>query len=393
MINSNLKPEIKPIQKVKNNVHVMHVVDKLSVSGSGIHGVTRAIERWIPRFDKKEFKFSICSLRTPEVASELFESQGIPVHFLSKSKFDPRILTSLLDLVRRERPHILHLHGYGATNFGRVVSLLTGIPNIIHEHVVIPNQPIYQTIADTILSPLSKKVIACSDPVKEFMISDRKVRPEKIETLFYGLPLAEFRPPPHDICENERLRLGLASDDKVVCNVGRLDTQKGQIFLLKAAVSILKEFPKTRFLIVGEGPDRSMLESITQQERISDQVIFTGFRQDVPTLLALSDIVAMPSLWEGLPISLVEAMNMRKPVVGTTAGGMGSAIRDGETGYIVPFKNVDLLAEKIIYLLKDSHLAQRMGEKGWEVCQNNYDISNSVQRLSEIYRELVDQNN
>lgn len=85
----------------------------------------------------------------------------------------------------------------------------------------------------------------------------------------------------------------------VVCTLGRLDTVKGQIYLLKAAVSILKELPQTRFLIVGDSPERAMLQSEAQQQGIAEQVIFTGFRQDIPAILALSDIVAIPSLYEG----------------------------------------------------------------------------------------------
>lgn len=290
----NIHGESQPIR-------VMHVIDKLSVSGSGIHGVARAIERWIPRFDPQQFQFSVCSLRVPELAGEILEREGIPVSFLSRGKLDPRTLTSLLSLIKHERPHILHLHGYGATNFGRIVSFLTGLPNIVHEHVVIPHQPFYQTIADTLLSPLTTKAIAVSKPVCDFIIHGRKVRPEKLETLIIGLPLAEFQAPEQNEVQMKRTHLGISPDDQVVCTVGRLDTQKGQIYLLKAAVEILNKFPKTRFLIVGDGPDLPMLQFVAQQEGIAERVIFTSFRKDIPALLAISNIVTIPSLWEGDP--------------------------------------------------------------------------------------------
>ncbi len=369
-------------------IHVMHVIDKLSVSGSGIHGVTKAIEWWIPRFDSREFQFSVCSLRHPEAAGEILQRKGIRVIFLSKGKFDPTTLTSLLALVKQEHPQILHLHGYGSTNFGRLVSLLTGLPNIVHEHAVLPHQPLYQTVADTLLSPLTTKAIAISEPVREFMLHQRQVKSEALETFFYGLPLAEFQAPkPHEIQEL-RIQLGISPSDRVVCTVARLDTVKGQIYLLKAAASILKELPTTRFLIVGDGPDRAMLQSVAQQEGIAERVTFTGFRKDIPALLALSDVVAIPSLYEGGPITLFEAMNLRKPVVATPVGLMGEVIRDGETGFLVPCQDVSLLAKKLLFLLKNPQLSQTMGEKGWEVCQK-YDISNSVQRLAKIYKELV----
>ncbi len=369
-------------------IRVMHIIDKLSVSGSGIHGVTRAIERWIPRFDPQQFQFSVCSLRSPEISGEIFEQQGTPIYFLSKGKFDPTTLTSLLKLIKQEKPHILHLHGYGAANFGRLASWLTGIPNIVHEHVIVQKQPLYQTVADQLLSPLITKAIAVSEPVQEFMISQRKIKPDKLETLIIGLPLAEFQIPKVDLVQQARQKLRILSDEQVIAVVGRLDTQKGQIYLLQAAVTILKELPKTRFLIVGDGPDMSMLKSFSQKEGIADRVIFTGFRENIPVLLAMADVAAIPSLHEGGPLTLFEAMNLYKPVVGTPVGLMPEVIQEGETGFVVPCKNVDMLAQRLIQILLNPQLAQSMGEKAWQVCQN-YDISKSVQRLDEIYRELV----
>jgi glycosyltransferase involved in cell wall biosynthesis len=364
----------------------MHVIDKLSVSGSGIHGITKAFERWIPRFDPREFHFSVCSLRAPESAGEILERNGIAVFFLSRSKFDPRTLTSLLALIRQEKPSILHLHGYGASNFGRVASVLTGLPNIVHEHSVLPKQPLYQTLADAILAPITTKALACSEPVREFMFHKRKLRKENVETLFYGIPLDEI--PKLDEIEGTRKELGILTGQPVVCTVGRLDTQKGQMYLLKAAVSILKEIPDARFIIVGEGPDLKKLKSIAQRDNILDKVIFTGLRDDVSCLLALSDVVAIPSLWEGGPLTLFEAMNMRRAVVGTPAGMMNQVIRDGENGFIVPFKNAELLAEKIITLLKNPLLANAMGERGWQICQQ-YSISVAVERLAKLYKQMA----
>jgi len=371
-----------------NSLFIMHVIDKLSVSGSGLHGVSKALERWLSDLRFQGFKFGIISLRAPEPAGEIFEKLGIHVHFLDKGKFDPTTYSALVSIIKKEKPDILHLHGYGATNFGRIASLFCKIPNIVHEHVYIPNQPLYQTIADTILSSLTTKAIACSKSVRDFMIKDRKISPDKVEILLYGLPLAQFQAPNIDKVHEVKNSLGIAPAHKIVCCVGRLqNSQKGQIFLLKAAALILKEFPRTHFLIVGDGPDLFKFQSVAKEEGVDKNIIFTGFRDDIPAILELSDIFAMPSLYEGFPIALVEAMNLRKPIVGFPANGIQEAITDGENGFLVPFGNIGLLAERIIYFLKNPKEAQDMGEKAWKVCQN-YDISFSVQRLGEIYKEL-----
>lgn len=378
---SDSRPGVAPIR-------VMHVIDKLSVSGSGIHGITKAIEWWVPRFNKKEFQFTICSLRTPEPAGEMLNQKGIPTFFLSKGKFDPSTLTSLLRLIHYESPHVLHLHGYGATNFGRLASLLTGIPNIVHEHAVLPKQPLYQTIADRLLSPLTTKALAVSKQVHDFMHSVRQESLKKIETLIIGIPLNEFQTPaPSQVLET-RTRLGIPPGQQVVTTIGRLDTQKGQTYLLKAAATILKTQPNTYFLMVGDGPNLAKLQAIAQAEGVADQVIFTGLRRDVPALLALSDVIAIPSIFEGGPLTLLEAMHLRKPVVGTPVGFMPELIKEGETGFLVPCHNATQLADKITFLLQNPQLAKAMGDRAREICQR-YDISHSQQRLGEIYRELA----
>lgn len=368
------------------SIHVMHIIDKLSVAGSGVHGVAKALEWWIPAFDPNKFRFSLCSLRSPEPAGEVFTKQGTPVHFLDKNKFDPTTIPALVSLIKREKPDIIHLHGYGATNFGRIASFFTGVPNIVHEHTVIDDQPLYQTIADTVLAPLTTTAIAISKPVYDFMVERRKLTPS--HTFFYGLPLDEFQAPAPAQVEQTRQALGIPSEESVVCNVGRLDTQKGQLYLLQAAVSVLKTLPNTRFLIVGEGPDRDMLETFAKENGIEQQVTFTGLRKDVPALLALSEVVAIPSLWEGGPITLFEAMNISKPVIGTPVGLMGNVIQEGETGFVVPKETSEPLAEKLIYLLQNPDKAKAMGAKGGEICQQ-YDISHSAGQLSTIYTDLA----
>ena len=375
-------------KQLENTIHIMHIVDKLSVSGSGIHGVSKALERWIPCFNSNQFRFSVCSLRAPEAAGDIFKNQGVPVFFLNRSKFDPRTLLALLRLIHREKPNILHLHGYGATNFGRLASLLSRTPNILHEHTIIDDQPFYQTIADFLLSPLTTKALAVSKPVSNFMIRQRKVKSSQLETLVIGLPLKAFQAPSSEIVTQLRLNLGIRPNEQVVCTVGRLDTQKGQIYLLEAADQILKNRPQTRFLIVGDGPDRASLEAETQRRGIRDRVIFTGLRNDVPALLALADVVAIPSLWEGGPLTLFEAMNLSKPIVCTPVGVIEDVVQDGVSASLVPIKNSEKLAEKLTLLLEDPELSKKMGEMAWQVCQH-YDLHYSAQRLSDIYYDLV----
>jgi glycosyltransferase involved in cell wall biosynthesis len=368
-------------------IRVMHVIDKLGVGGSSVHGITQLLAQSIPMFDPEQFEFTVCSLRQPEPAGDVLKKASVRLEYLGRSKFDPRTFFDLLALVKRKRPQILHLHGFGASSFGRLVSWITRIPNIVHEHLVFFRQPLYLTLADTVLSPLTTKALAVSKPVREYMVKSRKIAPGKLETFFCGVPLAQFKAPSPHAIKRERLRLGIAPDEKIVCTVGRLDTQKGQILLLRAAPLILAIMAHTRFLIVGDGPDLAMLESEARQLGIAQRVIFTGYRSDVATLIGMSDVFAIPSLYEGGPITLLEAMNLRKPVVGTPVGLMGDVIQDQQSGFLVPVGDPGSLAEKILILLQDPKLARMMGQKGWELVQQ-HDMADYVRRLESIYRCL-----
>ena len=119
-------------------VPVLHVCDKFGVRGSSIHGVSRLFSWWFPRFDRARFDVSLCGLKPPEPASDWLASQGIPVRHLGRGRFDPRILSDLVELVHARRARVLHVHGYAAADFGRVAARLTGAKLVLHEHFADP---------------------------------------------------------------------------------------------------------------------------------------------------------------------------------------------------------------------------------------------------------------
>lgn len=365
----------------------MHVIDKLSVRSSGIHGVTLALARWMKLHNPAEFTFTVVVLRSYEPSARVLEAAGGRICFLSRKKFDPRTLFDILRLINKHEPQILHLHGYASSDFGRIASRMTGVPNIVHEHVAFDTQPFYQTIADFVLSPFTDKAIAVSDQVARFMIDARKVMPSVLETIVVGVPVDEFELPPKKLIESEKEKLGISRHEKVVCNIGRLDHQKGLLYLFEAFEQTVKECPDTRLLIVGDGPCREMLESLADRLRIRRNIIFTGYMKDVRFLLALSDVVAIPSLFEGGPLTLFEAMSMGKPVIGTPVGSMGEVIKHGVTGFIVPVRNVEELTKHMLILLQNKDRRERMGMAARKRIIE-YDTSKSVVRLSSIYRKM-----
>ena len=147
--------------------------------------------------------------------------------------------------------------------------------------------------------------------------------------------------------------------------------------------------PIIKFLIVGDGPLKAELEKLSNGLNIRQNCIFTGFRQDIPDILSAIDMLVMSSLYEGMPMVILEAMAASKPVIASKVGGIPEMVRDGETGILVPPKDVDALAEKIIVLLKNKDKARQMGLAGRRRVEEEFDVNIMVRKTEEVYQELI----
>jgi glycosyltransferase involved in cell wall biosynthesis len=373
-------------------IRVLHVCDKFGVSGSSIHGVSRLLLWWFPRFDPARFDVRLAGLRPADGASETLRRQGLDPDCLGKGRFSPSTLPALAARVRRFRPHVLHLHGYGATTFGRVVGALLGVPAVVHEHAVFPRVPAVQKPFDRALAGWTAHGLAVSESVKEFMVRRRYFPEEKVEVLLNGAPIEAFQPLAPAAAEEERRRWGIPPGCPAIGAVGRLDEQKGNRYLLEAAARIAgngagggRDF---RLVLVGDGP--LMAEHRAQARRLGldGKVIFTGYREDVPRLQSMLDVQVFPSLWEGVPLTAFEAMAMGRAIVATHVDGLAEVLRDGENALLVPPREPAPLADAVEALLADPARARRLAARAREDSRR-FDVQRAVDRLQEIYQRLA----
>ena len=195
-----------------------------------------------------------------------------------------------------------------------------------------------------------------------------------------------------ELIQKERKHLGIKLDSKIVGTVARLRAEKGIKYLIESAPKILEIFPDTIFLIAGDGPLREELQNLASQLGIQDKVLFMGFRQDIPAVLSVIDVFVAPSETEGLGLGILEAMAIGKPIVATSVGGIIEILKDGETGYLVPAKNSQELAKRVIYMLKNEEEARCLGIKAREESRK-YDINSNVKKIEEQYFGLITSNN
>ncbi len=369
-------------------VGVLHVCDKFGVAGSSIHGVSRLFSWWFPRFDAARFTVSLVGLKTEEPASRLLEDQGIPVTHLGRGPFDPRILSDLVALVRERHSRILHVHGYAAADFGRLAARATGAALVLHEHFADPRMPAYQGLADRLLARFTDRAIAVSGSTRDFLVRDRRVPAARVRLIWNGAPLADFAPVSPEQRTRTRTALGLASDALVIGTISRLNEQKGHRFLIEAAPAVLKRHERARLLIVGDGDLSSSLRRQAQALGIGDRVLFAGHRSDVREILGAVDVVCMPSLYEGTPLALFEAMGAARAIVASAVDGCAEVLTDGVTGLLVPPRDVAALSQALVRLLDEPPLLERL-EAAALVASREYDIDRTVRHIEELYEEVL----
>jgi glycosyltransferase involved in cell wall biosynthesis len=371
-------------------LNILQVCDHLGWESSRMHGVKRLFGWMIPRFDRDRFRVSLVSLRKKDLSEETLDSLGIDITYLNRSKFDPWTLRDLLAIVDRQRIDVLHLHGYGATTFGRMAGALRRLPTVLHEHANLTDTPWFQKVADRGLEPFTDIALAVSNSTAEFVIQARQVRPSKVKVVYLGVPLEEFsrERSAAEIAEARR-ELGIRDGELAVGTITRLHESKGNSYLVDAAARVVAERPAARFFVVGEGPLLGDLQAQAAALGLGDRFVFAGFWRDVARTLSAFDLSVFPSLWEGTPLTAFEALAMGKAIVATDADGLLDILTDDQDALIVPKRNAAALGEKIIWALDRPAERARLGAMARQAGRQ-YDIGMFVRKMERLYTLLAE---
>jgi glycosyltransferase involved in cell wall biosynthesis len=373
-----------------SKIHVLQVCDHLGWEGSRMHGVKRLFGWMIPRFDPARFDVSLVSLRRKDLSEETLDALGIDITYLHKGKFDPSTLPALLKIIDRKKIDVLHLHGYGATTFGRLAAAMRGIPAILHEHANLTDTPWFQKVADRALERYTDIAIAVSRSTADFVVNARLVDPAKVKVVYLGAPHDEFsRTRSAEEIAAERRQLGIGAGDFAIGTVTRLHDSKGNSYLIDAAHLVVQRQPNARFFLVGEGPLRESLEAQAQQLGLGDRFVFVGFAKDVAAVLTAFDLSVFPSLWEGTPLTAFEALASGKAIVATDADGLVDILTDGRDARIVPKRDAGALADAILDLIRHPDERARLAAAA-RVTAQRYDIAAFVRKMEQLYVLLCD---
>jgi glycosyltransferase involved in cell wall biosynthesis len=315
------------------------------------------------------------------------EAFGVPVTLIGKRhKLDPLALSRLTQLLKKNYFHILHTWLFAAHVYGRVAARRVGVPVVVASEMAVDLwKGKAERTVDRLLAPWVDRVVGNSQAVVDFY-RGLGIPDDKLIRIYSGI---DDEPVPAILRENVLAEFGWPADASLIVYAGRLAPQKGVEDLLHALDILQHVRPRMRALIVGEGPSRSRLEARARGFALLDRVRFTGHRDDVPRLLTAADLLVLPSLYEGLPNVVLEAMQVRKPVVATAAPGTTELVIDGQTGLLVPMRQPVPLAEAMRRLLDDPDLARRLGEAGHARVAAEFRTATMVERFAALYDDLA----
>jgi glycosyltransferase involved in cell wall biosynthesis len=310
--------------------------------------------------------------------------RGLSVRMVHcQGRADWRAVRQIEECIQEDGIQLLHTHGYKADLYGYVAARRSGKPIVATCHNWVGG-----TAALGIYNHLDRMALkrfhglaAVSDSVAQRLLASG-VSASKIRTIANGIDVQTF----------ERARPSPVLDfdgSKVVGMVARLDLQKGFEYLLRAAHELCGAFPELKVVIVGEGPDRNEIERMIQRLGLQSRVILAGQHSDMPAIYAAMDIFVLPSLNEGLPMTILEAMAACKPVIATRVGAVPRVIQDGETGLLVDPGDTNGLRNALARLLTDSDLCCRIGAAGHDWVSRNYTSEAMALKYRQMYDDVL----
>lgn len=307
----------------------------------------------------------------------------------------PAALLRLIRLLRQHRPDIVQSHGarpnfYAALagRWAQVPIIVSTIHNSLYDYPISSIRRSLYLLGERLTFTISDQTVCVAEALAQDLRGRSGREPQKVQVIQNGVDLNTFDPSSVDRSKARR-EFGLEDETPVIGIVGRMTSQKGHLDLLTALVKIKAAIPSVKTLIVGDGPLRAELVQYARRHCLDDCCIFTGMREDIPAIIGALDVVALPSLSEGLPFILLEAMAMGKPVVATRVNGVSEVVEDGVTALLVPPRAPEMLAQAVISLLINRELGSRLGAAARQQAQQRFGLERMVQEVEALYEELL----
>jgi glycosyltransferase involved in cell wall biosynthesis len=362
-------------------VRLMQITHDLAIGG-----LQQVIVNLCRTIDRERFDVSVLCLRHLGEFVPIVEKLGIEVVLLPQKQNSVDYLSFLkvAKILREKKIDVIHTHNTQPLIDGTLGALLAGVKTIVHtDHSrEFPDRRRYM-FAEWLLSHFVYKMVGVSKPTSRDLITYERISPRKVVTVLNGIDGSNFSVTVDK--QKKRRELGITGEGPVIGLGVRLSEEKGVAYLLRAMPEIIKRYPDINLVIAGKGASEKDLKREAADLGIEKNTLFIGPRLDMPEVLKILDLYVLPSLREGLPTILLEAMAAGCPIVATDVGGNHTAITHGESGSLVESKNPGALAAEIVRVLGDEQLRNSYARRGLELFRSKFTAQEMTAQYEKLY--------
>ncbi|MFQ5753883.1 MAG: glycosyltransferase family 4 protein [bacterium] len=358
-----------------------------------LSGVQKSMVDIITRLDDSQYDITVLCQGEGQLTQAL-ERHNIKFITLPELRreinpyYDFLAFVKLYRLFRKEKFDLVHTHSTKPGIIGRLAAWAAGIKCVVHTvqgfafHEHSPKLQIFLVaVLERLAGLASQKVIFVNSKDREVASKLNLVPPHKIVTIYNGIDLRQFN--------GSNGKNGLKRNGATVAMIARLWKQKAPQDYIASIPYVIDQQPDAKFLVVGDGPLENELKQMSVRLGVSQNVVFLGWQQDITRLLHNIDVFVLPSLWEGLPVSILEAMAAAKPVIATNIKGNNELVVHGETGYLVEPNNPGQIGAHLLKMLNDSDLAKKMGRQGYLRVKTHFELAKTVKQTQALYQSLL----
>ena len=366
---------------------VLHVIDSLDLGGAQV-----VLLNLIRHADATRYEIDAACLHGHGVYWQRLTAAGVRAHSLSFHHYFPSYVPGLMWLMLTRRYDIVHAHLLAANVIAKPLAALCGVPvRINHDHCndKLTDPRKWAPAADKFANRFASHVVTVSDSTREYIVDVERVPAERVTTIHNGVDLEAFRPRP-DMRAAAREQWKLPPDAFVVAGIGRLTFQKNFALFLDVAAEVLRMSPRAFFVIAGTGEDEPALREQAARLGIAERVRFLGFVGEMAQLYPAIDMLLLTSRYEGLPITILEAMAVGLPIVSSRLDGVQEILVDGEDAALVPPDEPLTFAARINQLIADHALAQRYAEAALAKVREHYSAGAMTRAVEEVYTRYLE---
>jgi glycosyltransferase involved in cell wall biosynthesis len=364
-------------------IKILYLMD-----GFGVGGAEAKLLEMLRHFNQRGYNITLCSFLDMGELKDEFARLGFPLKLIvRKHRFDLTILFNLYRFIRKNRFDVIQTLLFYPDVLGILMGHLAGVPLLVSWETASHYDVFFNKLHRRLFYRFAMKFVSCvvavSNGTKESLISREKIPDKKIRVIRYGVDLDRFQRKPSDGIKKD---LGLRGVFPVLGVVARLDYIKGHTFLIQGIGEIIKKYPRLKCVLVGEGDYRSTIERQIRELGLTEHFELLGLRSDVSELLSALDIFILPSISEGLPNVILEAMACSVPVIASRVGGIPEVIEHRENSLLVPPQNSRALSEAILTLTDDNGLRTQIGENARKRVETHFSLNLQIRQFKTLYQ-------